>query len=265
MVSLAHYAGNWVRFGNPVYPLAVNAGTIRLPGPVVFGTPDPLYVAPYPQPVRWLLSVAEFRAFEGRAPLWTVDQGLVPGTSMASRMGGYFSAWVGLNVVWFAFLQWKLRPRVGWKPLVFLAAVTVVTAWQPISQELRYYMYWMLTLVSVNLILLQEQVREPEGTERRALYMGGALCCLTFVLFSTGFRGLLRVGSHPEGLTDRAGITRVLEQMKLAPGETVCVFGKNPYSFFYAPYFNPKVAGKTPYHVIEAYDPAECGTARRVP
>lgn len=257
-VCSLRYVENWVRFGNPVYPVAVNAGPVHLPGaPLALGA-EPAYLKKYPTPVRWVTSVTEYRAFEGRNPLWTIDQGLLGPQNPGLRIGGYFSAWVGLNFAWFCFLQWRLRRRLGWAPAVFFVALTIFTSFMPVSHELRYYMFWMLCLIAINLILLEQVLAEADGRALRSLYIGGALACLLFAANATGWIYLRPNAARTDTVSAYLGIRPQLERMKLTPGERICVYGKSPYTLFYAPYFNRELAGKFHYSVQEGYHESDC-------
>ncbi|MCC7496865.1 MAG: hypothetical protein IT160_04750 [Bryobacterales bacterium] len=256
------YGQNWARFGNPFYPVAVDHGPIHFPGTIHELGVEPAYLATWPQPLRWIISLAEFRAFEGRNPLWTIDQGSLGPNSPGLRIGGYLSAWVGLNIAWFCYLQWSLRRRLGWTPAIFAGALSVFTSLLPASHELRYYMYWMLCLIAINLVLLGQRLAEPGARAQRSLYAGGALACLFFAANATGW-AYLRVSYPPDQPVSAVlGIRRQLEQANLAPGERVCVLGKSPYTLFYAPYFNPELERKFHYSVQEGYAKADCAGLR---
>ena len=58
---------NVLTFGNPVYPLAIAIFDHNLPGlfPASALWRGPDYLSQVPQPVRWLASILEYRAFEG--------------------------------------------------------------------------------------------------------------------------------------------------------------------------------------------------------
>ena len=256
---------NWRAFGNPVYPVAVHIGPLKLPGQFHKLGTEPEYLAKVPQALRWALSVLEYDAFDGRRPLWSNGQGDVQLHSPALRMGGYLGVFVLFNIFWFVFLQVRVRRRFRWKPGLFLCLVTVVTAVLPASQELRYYLHWMLCLVSLNLILILHGLRGDERFNARLCFLGGAVSCLLFVLSSSGGAYLCRTGADPDRLARDLGITKQLSSMNLRPGEAVCVIGKNPLTFLYAPIFNLHLASATHYAVLEAYSPDDCSGARIVP
>jgi hypothetical protein len=98
------------------------------------------------RPLRWLASVTEFDAFRGRALPWTIGQGDVAQSSPSFRMGGYFVPYVLGAIV---LIGWSVRSTVTarWVAAMILV-LSLMCAWLPGSHELRYYLFWMLTLVS---------------------------------------------------------------------------------------------------------------------
>ena len=255
---------NWFAFGNPVYPVQVKLGPLNWPGNFHVADDEPAYLIGTPQPERWLLSVLEVNAFDGRNPLWTNSQGDVSLKSRALRMGGFFAVYVVLSLFWWSYLQRRARPRFGYAPAVFFACVTVVTACLPASHELRYYSYWMLTLVAMNLVLIESLGRARAHQIRRAV-LATAGACLFFAVSSSNGRYLSLQGSTPAGIVGSIQASRHLADMNLAPGEAVCVFGKNPYAFFYAPLFHPELAGRLHYRAVEGYTEQDCAGIRKVP
>ena len=266
-LSLAYYkpVQNWREFGNPMYPVALNAAGIKLPGTIESEGTTPAYLRGEPKMLVWALSVAEYNAFDTRSPFWTNGQGDVQWTSPAFRMGGYFGAFVFLNVFWFLFLQHRLKDRFGWRPLVFVAVMTAITALLPASHELRYYVYWMLCFVAINLILITHGLRGDERFNIRLFFLAGAASCLAFGILSNGGTYLKRTGAEPDRLVEGLGIAKKLSDMNLREGETVCVTGKDPLTFLYSPVFNPGLASKTHYAVVDEPSPSECGSNRIVP
>jgi hypothetical protein len=260
----ANYVKDWVRYGNPVYPVALNIGPIHFPG-MVKENEEPFYLSRTPHSVRWLLSVLEYKAFEGRNPLWVNSQGNVPESSPASRMGGFFAPFVLFNVLWFVLLQYKAREQIGLIPTYSMAGLTIMTSALPASQESRYYMYWLLCLVSINLWLILTVLSGAERRQAKLLFIGTVLSCLVFVLSATGCSYIQRAGHSVRELRRVWGVDERLAQMHLHEDEAVCVLGKNQTSFMYAPVFHPELARKTHYRIIEAYVPADCMGAPVVP
>jgi hypothetical protein len=260
----ANTAKDWLIFHNPIYPVAFSMGPIHWTGLMSPAGSEPAYLAHTIQPVKWMLSILEYDAFEGRSPIWALDAGAVPRTSRALRMGGYFAAYVGMNLVWFAFLQRPGNRRYGWRPLVFLVCLSAVTSCLPVSHELRYYSFWMLSLIAMNLTLIRE-AGEAQNEPLRFLFVGGAMACLSFVVLSSGGSYVAASNLGPKELVAELGISRKLADMHLKEGEKVCVVSKAPFSFMYAPIFNPEMEQATHYREIVAENISECEDARVVP
>ena len=259
-------AKNLIKFHNPAYPAKANIGPWHLPGSykVRSVVNYPPYLENIPQAGRWVLSIVEYDTFDGRNPLWTNSNGDV-GPRSAAHMGGAFGALVLFNVFFFLIVQAKVRKRYGWKPALFLIIITVVTASMPASQEIRYYMYWVICLVALNLVMIEKGMTEPERGTFRLISAAAMSSFLMFVLCATGFQYVSSNETTMESLVKEGQIERQLLEMDLQDGEIVCVKGKIPRTFYYAPIFNPRVDGKYHYGVIESYDDAGCMGKRVVP
>jgi hypothetical protein len=153
---------NLLDFANPLYPMSTTIFGHRFPGTlsanIWFG---PEYLDGVPQPLRWLVSIVEFRTFEGRNLAYTIGQhsttpvgALTVPIQDQSRppsfaMGGYFAPLVLGLMSWLIVLtsDLPLRHRLRWfAPLVI---TTVLVAPLPGSNELRYFSFWMLNLIFV--------------------------------------------------------------------------------------------------------------------
>src|SRR5207244_7288235 len=101
----------------------------------------------------------------------------------------------------------------------------------PQSHELRYYLFWMMTLICTNLWL----GRQRSASTERALGLAGALA-LGLVLWST--RG---VYAYPSGIGTAELLRRQVDTATIAgirPGEQVCAH-RQPYAFAWAALFHP--------------------------
>jgi hypothetical protein len=183
---------NLIFYGNPIFPMEVSVAGHILPGAF---KPDnwrePLYLEHTMQPVRWLLSVLEYHAFDGRPLPYTLGQGDVPGDSMSSRMGGFFFPLVAASLT---SVGCMLRQRVDAFDRAMLAIgmlATLVVAFLPGSHELRYYSFWMMFLVAYALILASRQV----STVGRAYFIS-LLITFCYVINMTGGTYLLNHGPH---------------------------------------------------------------------
>ena len=143
---------NLFRYGNPVYPVIVKVAGIELnhkeetpPEPIL-----PNYNLP--RPVLWLYSVFEIvprPLFDGD---WSIDQG--GSRIFGDQFGGYFGAYVLFNSIVFLYLSYRNWSRDIKIAAFIIVLMSVVTAFMPSSPRLRYYMYWMIVLVSLNLSLI---------------------------------------------------------------------------------------------------------------
>src|SRR6185436_12133602 len=92
-------------------------------------------------------------------------------------MGGFFNLYVLANLVLLALRAIREKEGPARRAAAAFAALTVVTSVMPQSHELRYYLYWMLVLVALNLWLACRDgaTRSPAGPA--ALGVGAALAC----------------------------------------------------------------------------------------
>jgi hypothetical protein len=149
---------NLIELGNPLYPMTASIFHYRPPGTLPLTIwKGPQYLDGAPQSLKWLLSIFEFRAFEGRDLLYTIDMhttipvGFMPAADRprpsSFRMGGYFLPLVLGLIAWLVILtkELALRQRLRWFSPVVIASVIVAPL--PGSNELRYFSFWMLNLI----------------------------------------------------------------------------------------------------------------------
>ncbi|NCY26215.1 MAG: hypothetical protein EBX37_15660, partial [Alphaproteobacteria bacterium] len=148
-LSLYTPVRNTVVHGNPVYPLVFERKSED--------KPDGAHIARHSHILisfgfeRWLISVFELDRPVGK---WTRDQlTFAPETN---RKGGFNPAYVVAQLALLAWLCMHSPRDYRRKLLLFTGLLTVVAAWMPRPQELRYYMFWMVWLVSINLISLRQ-------------------------------------------------------------------------------------------------------------
>lgn len=259
-IAFANPVKNWIEFGNPFYPVPIVGGKVIAPGEMA-AKPD--YLAHSSAPFRWLLSIVEYKSFEGRRPLWTNGQGDVTNDSPALFMGGDFGALVLFNILWLGFLQSKVKARFGWAPCWFIGAMTLVTAFLPGSPQTRYYLYWILCLVLLNLILIVNGFSAERGRDARILYVGGMASFLLFVLCATDFVYIHRTGLTMETMAGK--VDKRLAAAHLGNGETLCMANTNPYALIFAPIFHPDLRAKFHYKIQEIYNPTDCAGLRPLP
>ncbi|QCO00362.1 hypothetical protein D3093_34495 (plasmid) [Azospirillum argentinense] len=242
---------NTLWFGNPVYPIRMTIGSFTLPGvePYVQTVSISHGLEQVPSPVRWLMSVFEVNAYGYREVPWTIDQGNVTQDRLSFRMGGYGVFFVLFNILFLIanVASQALRSRRAAYAVGVFAGTTLVAAFLPLSHELRYYMFWMLLLVSLNLLLLHERVAGTRDSSPVWLYAAGTLVILLSVNLISGGRYLLVPARQSvESIVRDTGIAaQVAREVK--DGDTVCLKNTMPLSYLYAPIFH---AGRS-YSVIE--------------
>lgn len=251
---------NTVLHGNPLFPLKVSAFGITLPHSVAPNPLFPHYLQTTPQAIRWGLSVLEVRAFDARRPyLWTGDQGYVPSRVPADRMGGYFFVYVIGNLVLLGLLVARLRSWEARLGGAFFALLSILTSVHIQSHELRYYMYWMITLITFNLYFLvraQDERAFPVTPQQF-----GIACCLVLAAVIW-----LTRGAYVRPLTQpiAVGYTRAIEPAIRAAVEKspmICVVGQTNLFFLYTDSFHVPLK----YSVKAARVASRCGSRVVVP
>ena len=239
---------NVIRHGNPVWPVEIHLLGKSLPHSEGAYSSSPVWLEGMPRPVRFGASVLEL----GLRPIasharWSIDQ-WTPPSEPGYRMGGFFGAYVVVNLAALVLAALRLRTREARVAVAFAGGATVVASLLPQSHELRYYLFWMLLLVALNLVVWSRERRTTVGLV--------AALALAIVAWSTGGTYLYASGDSFAQLVtskvDQPALDRV------APGERICV-AREPWTFLYAPLFHPSLR----YSVQEAEGPgAECAGAR---
>lgn len=143
---------NLFLYGNPVYPVIVKVAGIELNHREETPAEPSLPGFNLPRPLLWLYSVFEIvprPLFDGD---WSIDQG--GSRILGDQFGGYFGAYVLFNSVVFLYLAYRNWSRETKVAAIIIVLMSVVTAFMPSSPRLRYYMYWMIVLVSLNFSLI---------------------------------------------------------------------------------------------------------------
>ncbi len=246
---------NLVWLGNPVYPVELRVLGHALPFAETAYASSPDHLASASRGVRFVHSIFELSSPPlGDPSRWTVDQYAPPG-SAAYRMGGFFGAYVALHLLLFVALAWRDRSGQARRRAAVFAALSVLVAQAPQSHELRYYMVWMLVLVSLNLAEAGVY-RRGEGRAVAGLLSALVLASFGAVAWFTGGVWLAPSGSRLEEViarrVDVSAVRSVEEE------ETVCLW-RPPWTFFYAaPFHSPRR-----YRLVEGEVPEACGALRR--
>lgn len=238
MVILPKVIVNVLRFGNPFYPIALVFGPFHFPGPEPMVQPNILSDAwiDVPGPLRWIASVLEFDAFRGRPLPWMPGQADVLQASPSFRMGGYFVAYV-LSAI--AVVVWVARSsRMARWPLAMMVGFSLLCASFPYSSELRYYLFWMMSLVAIMLALTYApHFDNPFQAIQRGVARGVVAIAFTSVVTMTGayyFR--------PDGIT-LAQLTQGTDAVvaRIPDGATLCIRNWDRRAILYAaPFHAPR-------------------------
>ncbi|MEW6415314.1 MAG: hypothetical protein AB1482_08690 [Pseudomonadota bacterium] len=163
--------------GNPVYPIQISVLGHKLNGPEML-PPEDLgggAIESSNRVTKWFYSVTEIGMGDIRnVKRWTLDSAAPEGSPLGIQ-GGLFGAYVILNLLVFAWLAARIPRRERFVAVAFVGLVTVLAAVMPASHLLRYYMFWFIALISLNLYLLTQQHATAPN-----LVAGGI--CMVFVL-----------------------------------------------------------------------------------
>ena len=149
---------NVARYGNPFYPIKIEIAGIVLNHKM---TPETYSEGNRTQ--KWLRSILEINT-----PEWSVDQSnRTNNPKFLDRAGGFFGAYVVFNIL--LLLSFTIREKFQKQvlqinhskdastALIVVLLVSLIPANFPQSHELRYLMFWMISLVSLNLYLVFSQ------------------------------------------------------------------------------------------------------------
>lgn len=242
--------------GNPAYPIKLEvAGFVLNNQGANLPRYWPNYLNSAPQFQRWIYSILEINAFDVSRPVpWVADQ-YAAYRSPADRMGGYLWIYVIFNLILLVYIHYRYRSHETWAAVVLIVLISAITSIMPQSHELRYYMYWIISLISLNLYLVP-RIKSPIG--RRVVnstFKIVALVALLTVIFLTQgmyiFPQFYTLSKHIEAIKINQNTL-----IKIKESEKVCIVGKQPNTFFYAHKFHSKL---NYYAVKAALSKEECG------
>jgi len=256
----ATYLKNTVLYHNPLYPIPVAILGVELPFGWDAYPKAPQYLQDAPQAVRWLCSILEFRAFDPARPyLWTGDQGSVPDDSPGDRMGGYGCPFVVLNLALLATLALRTRSRAARIGVLGFLLVSAITAFLPQSHLLRYYLYWMIALLTLNIALLtrvRPRLRVPVTLGRFA-----AVCCACLLAVAVLTQGVYFRPTDQRACLDYIAAIDPDIRVALAQSADLCVTGGSQLGYLYDENFHAPLH----YAVRAAFAADECGARVVVP
>lgn len=246
LLVLASCIANLIAHGNPVYPVTVGVFGMSLPGvevPVNTALSLSSVWEHTPRPLVWLASLFEVEAYAGRPMTWDVGQGHVGRDAPSFRMGGYFGIYVLANLILFIHLVRNTVRPVAVASIGVLVVATLLTAFLPANHELRYYMYWMMIIILMNVVLATriELARAPAiQNAHRQIYSWTVLIAFTAVTAISGgmfLRTPAGVSSKDQvagyGIAERVAASFVDHGLHCIGRE------REPTQFFYADIFHP--------------------------
>ena len=264
--------------GNPFYPIKIQVAGVVLNHELV---PEAYQQGNRPQ--KWLDSVLEITT----PPWWSTDQWNGGDDRYMDRGGGFFGTYVIFNVLLlvglsiYELIQNRKLPKAessmdALTALVTVLIISLVPANFPQSHELRYFMFWMICLVSLNLYLLsRSQINWQRWRWLQPKYMGLVyLIFLMIVLSKIGHFYGKPVFNSLEKQLSTAVKPELLSQIK--PKEKICLiikpglvnreevpFESQQNAFLYSSYFHPELDYS--YSLEAALYPEDCQSSKIIP
>jgi hypothetical protein len=192
---------------------------------------------------RWTSSVLEIGMPVGA---WNIDQLHLPPDNPQNRRGGYCGPYVLAQLALFFLLCRALPTGIRRKTWLCFAYVSMVAAFMPRQFDLRYYMFWFIALISMNLVMLQTQ---PQRL--RAMLASGIISLALVVCYTGGFFLLpshITIENLPTYIKKNAPYDWVPGQFdatliaNTTPGATICIFEQQPFTYIYTDYFHPPLS-----------------------
>ena len=274
LIIFATPVKNTVLYGNPLYPIKIEVAGIVLNHQL---SPEAYEEGNRQQ--NWVTSILEINA-----PFtWTPDQwSEYPDRS---RRGGFFGAYVVFNLL-LLLVFWvreliqnrslppKERSREARYAVFTAIAMSLIPLNFPQSHELRYFMYWMITLVSLNLYLICLP-KKLFGKWLQPKYMGLVyLIFLAIVLSKIGRFAAIPSFYTLDKYVEFGVKPEFIAQIK--PDEKVCLLSSHigedvqnsptaalKYAYLYSSYFHPEL--NYDYSIQAALDPQACGDRAIIP
>ena len=249
LLIFAYPFKNTVFYGNPFYPIKIEVAGIVLN----HKEDPPADLNKISRPQRWLYSILEINSSQWSIDQWSENPSL-------NRMGGFFGAYVVFNLILLGYIFYQNRCRETWVAAILVTIMSVVASLMPESHELRYYMYWTISLLSLNLYL----VTHLEQSSRKLPFINtntiGIVCllALTFVLATTKAMYVRpRFYTLEKHLQNHVNVNLL---KKIDRNDAVCITDNKLYPFLYTSYFHPQL--NYSYSVKAADYVDECGSRK---
>lgn len=261
---------NLALYGNPFYPIKIEVAGIVLNHKLTPETYDEGN-----RPKKWLQSI-----FEINTPNWSADQWNGGNEKYLDRAGGFFGAYVVFNLLLLLGLTIREqfssldKSRNATTALLTILLVSLVPANFPQSHELRYFMFWMITLVSLNLCVVTS-LQNKNSQWLQPKYLG----LVSLLFMAIAFTKIGPFYLTPSFNSLRPYLQKIvkielLEQM--IPNQRTCMIARHAVSnpnvvpfaqiqnaFYYSSYFHPEI--KYPYAIKIAVNPEDCGDLTMIP
>ncbi len=248
---------NIILYKNPFYPFKFEVVGITLNHTQAFTEKE----EDTSQATKWVQSVLELKSLPWNDPRrWTVDQANRR-IEEIHRMGGFFGLYVVFHIGLLAYLCYRLGGREPWFAAAAITLAGLVNSVMPNSHLLRYYMFWMISLVSLNLFLIYRLDRSIVSSKwiNRKSVAGVVVVALMFVIWvNKGWyvRPRLATLTHLnsfENLVDENVKPKVLAHIN--DGDKVCLPQNfRPWAFLYTSLFH----GSKNYVIKQFKEPNEC-------
>ena len=265
---------NTLLHGNPLYPVKIEIAGIVLN---YRATPKTYEEANRPQ--KWLRSILEIDT-----PKWSADQfNRTNDPKLLDRAGGFFGAYVIFNLLLLVILA--IREKISANTSAFTAFATtnasnalvcivflsLFTSNFPQSHELRYFMAWMIVLVSLNLDILSSlKMRGEKGFKLK--YYGLPYLFFLVIVCSRIENYYLKPDFRSLDMYLHNNIDMALID-RFVPGEQNCLISRyqdNPgvsvavqHAFYYSAYFHSDAKAK--YSITIKENSEKCKSLNIVP
>jgi hypothetical protein len=264
-LSLGTALKNLYLHANPFYPVAVSLGFLQFNGPEPQYSQIPEYMKNWPRTVQWILSITEVdflirKTWQGEFSefMYTIDMvsgdEFLDGVSVGGRTGGYFGPYVIFHLMLMTYFAIrsirdhlkKATPLILWfQPqndrgeistlsiLGVFVLLSLFSSFLPQSLELRYYFYWVIILITINLYF---------ATHLPSIFsvkLVSFICTvfLILVLVITRFHFIRPQFFSYEKLQAAFIDQNTLMEVENAT-QTVCLVGYQPFAFLYAAPFH---------------------------
>ncbi|MGK7907231.1 MAG: hypothetical protein AB4040_08390 [Synechococcus sp.] len=225
---------NTILYRNPFYPVRIEIAGHVLNHDMPLYNAAPPHLESVPRPQRWAVSVLEINS----AP-WTIDQWSQ--NPEKNRMGGFNGVYVIFNLVLLVVTIVRDRSRETLAAAATALGMSAIASILPQSHELRYYIYWMVTLVSLNLVTVCRLAQSPGPLKTLKPQWVGlvGVAAVIAVIFGTNAHYI-----KPSflSLNDLIGYTVRQDVIdRIEPDSEVCLVEFQPSTFLYAAKFHPEL------------------------